>query len=76
MRRGREGRKKKNNQHFKQLPRLLPGDRLEPGKKNKEQKRGRSEEEEKKNAFFCTMRNPKRDKVTSFVNSVEIVTPP
>lgn len=44
----RRVQKKQNNQHFKQLPRLLPRDRLEPGKKNKEQKQGRSEEEEKK----------------------------
>lgn len=37
----------KKNQHLKQLPRLLPGDRLEPEKINKEWKLGSSEEKEK-----------------------------
>lgn len=69
-------RVQKNNQHFKQFPRLLPGDRLEPGTKNKEQKRGRSEEEEKKKHFLLHNVEPKRDKVASFVNSEETVTPP
>lgn len=38
--------------------------------RNKEEARKRNK---KKNAFFCTMPNPKGHKVTSFVNSDEIV---